>query len=241
MWEVRVLSESGEELRIDRLHYQELTDYNRRNRDKMNAPCNMGGGAFIALFKAQASSAELEYLLDKGMELKPRNSVGEFVYNQAIVDSNIRLLGWLLDNGFDVNAYAKGAQTPLMMAAENDSGALALYLLTRGADLEFKSYRDGTTALQVAVVYRKTELAELLLQQGANVNSQNSQGYTPLHSAVGRCDLPSTLVLLEHGADPELENKKGELPGDSVTKCDAMERWDPNHPALAVLYARQVD
>jgi ankyrin repeat protein len=240
MWEVRVLSESGEELRIDRLHYQELTDYNRRNRGRMNAPCNMGGGAFTALFKAQASSAELEYLLDKGMELKPRNSVGEFVYNQAIVDRNIRLLGWLLDHGFDVNTYAKGAKTPLMMAAENDSGALALFLISRGANLEFKSYRDGTTALQVAVVYGNWELAEQLLKQGAHADLPNSQGYTPLHSAVGRCDLPSTLVLLEYGADPATKNKKGELPGASIIKCDTMERWDPNHPALAPLYAAQI-
>jgi ankyrin repeat protein len=237
MWEVAVLSENGEELHVDRLHYQELTDYNRRNRDRMNAPCNMGGGAFIAQFKAQASSAELEYLLDKGMELKPRNSVGEFVYNQAIVDSNVRLLGWLLDHGFDVNAYAKGAKTPLMMAAENDSGALALFLISRGANLEFKSYRDGATALQVAVVYHNSELAELLLKQGAHANAPDSQGYTPLHSAVGRCDLPSTLVLLEYGADPAIANKKGEKPGASLTQCESMERWDSKHPALAPLYA----
>ena len=46
-----------------------------------------------------------------------------------------------------------------------------------------------------------------------------------------------TLVLLEYGADPNLKNKKGEVPGDSVTRCDPMERWDSNHPALAVLYA----
>ena len=63
-----------------------------------------------------------------------------------------------------------------MIAAENDSGAMALFLITRGADLEFKSYRDGITALQTAVVYNKTELAKLLLQQGAYVNTQNSQG-----------------------------------------------------------------
>ncbi len=82
--------------------------------------------------------------------------MGELVFNQAIVDSNIRLTGWLLDNGFPVDAYLKGAHTPLMRAAANDSGALALFLITRGADLEFKSYRDGATSLQVAVTARNT-------------------------------------------------------------------------------------
>ena len=107
--------------------------------------------------------------------------------------------------------------------------------------LKFKSYRDGATPLQVAVTARNTELAELLLQQGAYVNTQDSGGDTPLHSAVSRCDQPTTLVLINHGADPELKNKKGELPGDRVTKCDAMESWDQGHPALAVIYAEPVN
>ena len=100
-WDVRVVSQSGEVLRLDRLRYVELTDYNRKNRDKMNAPCNMGGAAFIALARAQADTSELVYLVDEGMELNPRNSVGEAVFKQAIADRNSRLLAWLYRHGFD--------------------------------------------------------------------------------------------------------------------------------------------
>ena len=32
-------------------------------------------------------------------------------------------------------------------------------------------------------------------------------------------------------------NKKGETPSAKIGKCDAMERWDGDHPALARLYA----
>lgn len=236
-WDVRVLSDSGEELRVDRLSYQELTDYSRRNRAKMNAPCNMGGAAFIALVKAQAAVDDLAYLVDKGMELNSRNSVGEVVFKQAINDANIRLLGWLFERGFDVNGYADGAYTPLMIAAKNGSEALALYLITKGADVQFGNYRDGLSALHVAVIERNAEMAGLLLDNGAAANIQTDNGYTPLHRTIANCDQRTTLVLLEHGADPGMRNKAGEAPRDRVAQCANRESWDSRLPALAGLYA----
>ena len=235
-WDVRVLSDSGEELRRDLLSYQELTDYNRRNRAKMNGPCNMGGAAFIALAKAQAAIDDLAYLVDKGMELNPRNSVGEAVFKRGINDGNIRLLGWLFERGFDVNGYADGAYTPLMMAARNGSEALALYLITQGADPQFGNYRDGLSALHAAVIEGNAEMAGLLLNNGADANVQTDNGYTPLHRAVAKCDQRTTLVLLEHGADPSLQNKVGEAPRDKVAQCANHESWNSQLPELAGLY-----
>lgn len=48
----------------------------------------------------------------------------------------------------------------------------------------------------------------LLLDQGADINAQDSQGYTPLHYAIKkrhiRDNLPAIRYLLEHNAETEL-------------------------------------
>jgi len=236
-WDVRVVTDSGEVLRTERLHYKELTDYNRKNREKMLGYCNVGASAFIALVKAQAPIAELEYLLGKGMELKLNSDLAKGLVNQAIVDGNIRLMGWFLERGLDINAYVQGASNPLLLAVENGNDAMALYLITQGADVGFKRYRDGLSALHLSTVDWQTELATILLEQGADPNIQNDGGYTPLHRAVSNCDVQTTLTLLEHGADPGLANDKGETPRDSVARCDGRESWDPQPAELSSLYA----
>ncbi|HLO97387.1 MAG TPA: ankyrin repeat domain-containing protein [Fimbriimonas sp.] len=57
-------------------------------------------------------------------------------------------------------------------------------------------------------------LLELLINAGADINAQNSEGNTPLHEAIAgdwEC-LTSVQVLLEHHAELELRNRKGQTP-----------------------------
>ena len=225
-WDVRVVTDAGEVLHSERLHYRELTDYNRKNRHKMLGSCNVGAKAFYALVKAQAPIAELEYLLDKGTTLKLKSNMGKDLVSQAIVDGNIRLVGWFLERGLDIEAYVNGAETPLLLAVQNGQTAMALYLITRGAEIDFKRNRDGQTALQLAVSEGNVELARMLLEQGADPNSATRRGFTALDSAVRRCDGPTAGVLLEHGADPDFANAKGKTPRDRAAKCSRQESWD---------------
>jgi ankyrin repeat protein len=50
---------------------------------------------------------------------------------------------------------------------------------------------------------------EVLIAYGANVNSQNNTGRTPLHVAVARSDLLLAQVLLKHGARTNLKDNDG--------------------------------
>jgi len=144
---------------------------------------------------------------------------------------------WLLARGFAIDGYVKGASTPLILATKNGNGAMALYLITRGADVNFKRYNDSMSALQLSITERNAELARILLEHGADPNSANNRNYTALHGAIGRCDVPTTLVLLEFGADPSLKNDRGETPRQGVVQCDSRESWDPGLAALSSLYA----
>lgn len=66
---------------------------------------------------------------------------------------------------------------------------------------------DGRTALHIAVATDDVKISRLLLENGAIVNSQDSNGDTPLHLAGGP---PMTHLLLETGrANPNIPNIDG--------------------------------
>jgi len=75
------------------------------------------------------------------------------------------------------------------------------------------------TALHHAASRKNLAAVELLLQHGASVVVQESQGLTPLHEAVlrGHTSLesgaePTARLLLEHGADPMAKDELGRSP-----------------------------
>jgi ankyrin repeat protein len=74
--------------------------------------------------------------------------------------------------------------------------------------------RDGFTPLHFAAQEYQIEAARLLLDAGADVNSINKYGNSPLFVAVfnsnGRGELIS--LLRSHGADPFLVNRSGQTP-----------------------------
>ena len=56
------------------------------------------------------------------------------------------------------------------------------------------------------------EVAQLLLQYGADVNARDEHGDTLLHRAVGKFDSKSVRRLLECGADVHARDKDGKTP-----------------------------
>jgi len=73
---------------------------------------------------------------------------------------------------------------------------------------------DGYTPLGLAVFFRNPEIVALLLGAGADPNLQaaNAQRVGPLHAAVARGDIPTLVLLLEKGADPDRPQEKGLRP-----------------------------
>lgn len=73
---------------------------------------------------------------------------------------------------------------------------------------------DGYPALGLAVFFGHEEIAQLLLEHGADVNapSKNAQRVTPLHAAVARRNVKLVGELLGRGADPNAEQAGGFTP-----------------------------
>jgi len=73
---------------------------------------------------------------------------------------------------------------------------------------------DGFTALGLAIFFGQTPVARFLLDQGAEVNAQatNGQRVGAIHAAVSRKDRDMVSLLLGKGADPNLRQERGFTP-----------------------------
>lgn len=87
--------------------------------------------------------------------------------------------------------------------------------IAAGSDLNVKD-DYGSTPLNIAVTFEKTEIAKLLIDAGADLSIQSADGSTALHTAsfLGRTELVE--ALLKAGADTEAQNSFGSTPLASI-------------------------
>jgi ankyrin repeat protein len=129
-------------------------------------------------------------------------------------------------NGMAVFQLPKGGWTALMYAARQNSMEAVSALADVHADLNAQTKQEGTTALQIAIINIHYDLANLLLERGADPNVVDSTGMTALYSAVDMRAPANMLTrpephlhdqldvlgiiksLLAHGANPNLQLKK---------------------------------
>ena len=104
----------------------------------------------------------------------------------------------------------------IWQAASTGDVAVVEEYLAKGADINAKDNVYGVTPLSWATLLGQTQMAELLIQRGANVNSKNRDGATSLHAAafLGRHKIATLLV--QKGANINIRNNSGEMPTDSL-------------------------
>ena len=75
---------------------------------------------------------------------------------------------------------------------------------------------SGSTPLISAATFGKTEIAEALIEAGADLTISNNDGTTPLHSAAFFCRVEIVQLLLDVNADKTLRNNFGATPRETV-------------------------
>jgi hypothetical protein len=103
--------------------------------------------------------------------------------------------------------------------------------LDRGADVNAHG-ESGITALHVLCCFSSsvslsllTRLFNLLLAHGADVNAQDGSGRTPLHCACFAINRYMVRVLLQSGANRNLETTLGEKPIDIIRSLQRTEQF----------------
>jgi ankyrin repeat protein len=150
-------------------------------------------------------SRTVNLLLDKyGLEADREDSTGRAPISYAAECGNF-LTTELLISKYKVDISRKDhvERTPFSYAAERGHGSILRLLLEAGftgIDLEDK---NGRSPLSYAADFQSwadhSEVILYLLSLGADINSKDGQGNTPLFYAVRQTNLENTKTLLEKG------------------------------------------
>src|SRR3990170_5412461 len=88
--------------------------------------------------------------------------------------------------------------------------------IAAGTNINEKDPFGGSSPLISASLFGKTEMANELIEAGADLNFQNNDGSTALHTAAFFCRPEIVQILLDKGADKTIKNKFGATAYQSV-------------------------
>lgn len=140
-----------------------------------------------------------------------KNNDGNCPILFAAQHGNVPLLKALIGKKADLNVIDNNGATPLVLALR--AKEMRDFLIASGADLETQVMDRGMKILHFAIEnFSDGEPACYLLEKGANPNSTDMFGDTPLHYAARERNLMVVKTLLAKKADVNCQNKNGETP-----------------------------
>ncbi|MBC8471859.1 MAG: ankyrin repeat domain-containing protein, partial [Planctomycetes bacterium] len=133
------------------------------------------------------------------------------------VNALILLITLLVVFGQTGKAAAAAQEIGIWTAAARGNIDAIEQHLKAGTDIDAMEPQGGSTPLMVAAAFGQANVAELLIEKGANVNARSSDGGTALHGAAFFCHAEIVKLLLAKGVDIGAENVRGETALYGVT------------------------
>ena len=127
----------------------------------------------------------------------------------AIDQGNIEEVQLHIDSGTNINDYPvpggepwEGVE-PLIVAVLKENLDIAQLLIDNGADIEIRAKdNNNATVLHWAVYFQVKQMVPFLIKSGANVNSIDANGFTPLDTAnlvkAATVNDPIQTAVIEH-------------------------------------------
>ena len=171
----------------------ERANINRRDKD-----------GNTLLFYAK-SGEMVRLLVEHGASVNIHSSDG---YLPLHVAESVEVAEALVSAGADINALDREGLTPLLFGMTNGvAPEVSIYLVRAGTNLSLLEHPHYRAPL----FYSTTrDLAQALIQFGADINQRDELGKTPLHSP--DIDSSTALLLIESGADVNAIDNRGETP-----------------------------
>jgi ankyrin repeat protein len=145
--------------------------------------------------------------------------------HDASAHANLSMVELLLRLGADPNC--EGGHGPLYSLANEcrvpGGGSVARTLVHAGANVNANDGVKRCTALHMAARRGNVEVAEALLDCGADIEARDSLGETPLRRSVNCNKIEVAALLLSRGADRDSRGSKGLTPL-TAARTTAMKR-----------------
>jgi uncharacterized protein len=176
----------------------------------------MSGETPLMVAAQRGNVATVRALLAGGADPNLKeNNAGQTALMWALSERQAGVVDELVKRGADIHGGSKSGFTPLMFAAQQGDIDSARILLSAGAKPNDSQPKTGLTPLMIASAMVRAPAVDLLLDNRADPNLVDANGYAALHRVVrdsdygidlARKDQVMTIVksLLKHGADPNL-------------------------------------
>ena len=170
--------------------------------------------------------AFVSFLLDSGrvdvnkVDHEGRSALGFACSGKHTESKCLQLVKVLVEAGALVNGpkcLNQKTSTPLGLAATSGFLTIASYLIEKGALVDLKDAFGGTALLNLCLqdpmspVDFSCEMAALLITAGADDNSHDLDGYSPLGSAAQVGNVKLVQLLVEAGADIDWVGTKSKI------------------------------
>ena len=154
------------------------------------------------------------FLIEHGANLDCRDKDDQTALHYAVCGSDVscEILSYLIENGAEVNAFTRRDNTPLMLACKYGHLNAVSSLIEHGAKVNLQD-AIGNTAVYYALSCSNAspEVLSRLMRDRAAVNSACTRDNgTPLMIACQYGHMNAVSVLIEHGANMDLQDKNGD-------------------------------
>ncbi|GHM58178.1 MAG: hypothetical protein sL5_06130 [Candidatus Mesenet longicola] len=229
--ELLIAVESGNLNEVENLVVNKNTDVNTNVDEYGWTPLH---------FAASGSKFDIvKFLFDKNANIKAKDAYGNTpLHIAAQYSGKLEIVEFLLDkNANGINDVTNDGLTPLHVAVKSNKLGTVKLLLDRGASIGIKDKHNRTPLslaakegyINIVQVIEQTQLdldeelltaaesgdlnkIKSLITQGANLNTKDGNGSTPLHYASWNGNLSIVKHLIEKGANLKIKNLNNRTP-----------------------------
>ncbi|XP_062271263.1 ankyrin repeat and SOCS box protein 2-like [Scomber scombrus] len=154
----------------------------------------------------------LRFLLKHGADINSQAADGATALYEAAKNGHENIVKFLVSHNADANKAGKTGLLPLHIAAQRGSDTIVSMVIPATSRARIR--RSGISPLHVAADRNRDDILETLVEAGFDVNAQLSEERsklyedrrsTALYFCVINNNIEATRLLLEAGADPNLD------------------------------------
>lgn len=162
----------------------------------------------VAAFRGDVDM--ISALYNDGASVNVRDEEGATPLHKATYVQSLPAIKYLLQKKASANLGTYERRwTPLMIATALANFDLVKALVDGGADVRISSF-ERASPVQIAAAAGSSQIVDFLIQKGANLDTFDAKGWTPLHNAIQGHHVDTVKVIVKH-VDPN-KTYNGVLP-----------------------------